>query len=203
VHGKEALDSEVRLRHAKPHTSQLEDVDMSTRKHRRLAVPIVLAVSVMLMAAPTTLAAGADVYGVGGGSQDFGTGTKIVKFSFSGHTGPQGDFGSYRWTIEDPNFPLDVRGDVDCVNVGPFLTGAGGWIGGPVTRVTPYPNVYGVDPGEENVLGINDLGNPSGTIPDEFQAYTENQGAFSQICKLLGAFSQSPISQGNITIKLP
>jgi hypothetical protein len=169
---------------------------------RRLLL-LLSVIALALIAAPSSAGAqGADVYGVGGGSIDFGTGTKIVKFAFSGHTGPQGDFGSYRWTVEDPNFPLDVHGDVDCVNVNPFPPGAGGFIGGPVKKVTPFPNAFGVDPGEDNVLGINDFGNPSGPMPDEFFPYTESAGAFSGICKLLGPFTQAPISQGNITIKL-
>jgi hypothetical protein len=171
-----------------------------TNTHMRRLLLLLSVIALAVIALPSTAGAqGADVYG--GGSVDLGTGTKIIKFAFSGHTGPQGDFGSYRWTIEeDPNFPaLDVSGDVDCVNVNPFLTGAGGWIGGPVKKVTPSPNAYGVDPGEDTVLGINDFGNPSGPMPDEFSPYTE---VFSGICKLLGPFNQTPISQGNINIKL-
>jgi hypothetical protein len=66
------------------------------RKFFRLIATVALAVSVVLMAAPTTIAAGADIYGVGGGSFDFGTGSKVVTFAFSAHTGPSGDFGSSR-----------------------------------------------------------------------------------------------------------
>jgi hypothetical protein len=202
VHGKEALDSEVRLQHAKPHRSQHEDLDMTTRKHRRLAFPIALAVSVLLMAAPTTLAAGADVYGVGGGSLDFGTGSKVVKFAFSAHTGSQGDFGSLRWTIEYPTAPLDVHVAIDCVNVSAFGTGAGGFIGGTVTRVTPATNTWGVVQGEGEVFGINDFGNPSGLVADEFYPYF-GANYPDQLCKQVAPFNQTPISQGNINIKLP
>jgi hypothetical protein len=169
---------------------------------RRLAVPIALALSVFLMGAPTAGAAGADVYGVGGGSLDFGTGTKIVKFAFSAHTGPQGDFGSLRWTVEDPSFPLDVHVDIDCVNVTAFGTGAGGFIGGTVTRVDPAVNVFGVVQGEGEVFGINDFGNPSGLTPDEFFPYF-GQDFPDQLCKFVAPFNQTPISQGNINIKLP
>jgi hypothetical protein len=169
------------------------------RWYRRLIVPIALAVSLFLMAAPTSFAAGADIYGVGGGSQDFGTGTKIYKFAFSAHTGPNGDFGSAQFTIPDPNFPLDVTLDVDCVNVQPFLTGNGVWFGGPIKKVSPQPNAYGLMPGDEMAFHANDFGNPSGLVADEYGPYYGSP----QICKVLGSYNESPISQGNINIKLP
>jgi hypothetical protein len=43
---------------------------------------------------------GADVSGVGGGSINFGGPVKFITFAFSAHTGRQGDFGSFRFTIE-------------------------------------------------------------------------------------------------------
>lgn len=168
------------------------------RKFYRLVAPIALAASLVLMAAPTTLAAGADVYGVGGGSINLPTGQKYIKFAFSAHTGPQGDFGSARFTIEDPNFPLDFRLDIDCVSVAPFGTGAGGWAGGEVTKVTPEPNIYGVATGDQMMIGFNDFGNPSGLMADELSGYY----GFSQACKQPPS-PQQPISQGNITVKLP
>jgi hypothetical protein len=170
------------------------------RKLHQFLAPIALALSALLAAAPTTLAAGADVYGVGGGSQDFGTGSKVITFAFSAHTGPHGDFGSLKWTVEDSNFPLDVHVDITCVNVSAFGTGGGGFIGGPVTRVTPESNAYGVSVGDEQVFGINDLGNPSSLTADEFNAYPGP--FFDQLCKQVPPFPQPPISQGNINIKL-
>jgi hypothetical protein len=121
-----------------------------------------------------------------------------VKFAFSAHTGPQGDFGSSQFSIEDPNFPLDVTVDVDCVNVQPFLTGNGVWFGGTVKKVSPQPNTYGVMPGDQLAFHANDFGNPSGLIPDEYQAYYGS----AQVCKSLTSSNEMPISQGNITIKL-
>jgi hypothetical protein len=85
----------------------------------RVVAPVALAFSVFLIATPGAGATGADVYGVGGGSINFAGGKKAFKFSFSAHTGPQGDFGSYRFTIEPPFAPLDAHVDVDCVNVFP------------------------------------------------------------------------------------
>jgi hypothetical protein len=166
--------------------------------HRPIA-PIALALSVLLMLAPTALATGADVYGVGGGSINLPTGQKFIKFAFSAHTGASGDFGSFRFTIEDPNAPLDAHVDVDCVNVFANPPGAGGWIGGAITKVTPYPNIYDLAPGDQMAFGINDYGNPGGLVPDELAGYY----GFPQVCKLQGPTPQIPISQGNITIKLP
>ena len=140
----------------------------------------------------------ADAYGVGGGSINFGGAKKFTKFAFSGHTGPQGDFGHFRFTIEDPSTPLDAHVDVDCVNVFPFPPlGAGGWIGGVVTRATPQPNVFGFTPGDQLLFGINDFGGPSDPTRDQLNAYFGSP----QVCKLFGPSLQIPIDQGNITIK--
>jgi hypothetical protein len=144
-------------------------------------------------------AAGADIYGVGGGSVSLVTGVKFAKFAFSGHTGPQGDFGSFRFTIEDPTTPLDVHVKVDCVDVFPVGLGGGGWIGGPVTRVSPEPNAAGIQPGDEFVMGFNDFGEPSDDpIADEWIAVL----SFApQACKLLGPSVHLPVTQGNIVVK--
>jgi hypothetical protein len=171
------------------------------RKFHQFLVPIALALSALLAAAPTTLAAGADVYGVGGGSINFGPGgPKFIKFAFSAHTGPSGDFGSLRFTFESPPAfaPVDMHVDIDCVNVSLSPPGAGGWIGGPVKKITPEPNFLGLSPGDQVMFGINDYGNPPGLIPDEISGY---YGA-PQLCKALAPSPQDPISQGNINIKL-
>ena len=161
----------------------------------RLVAPMALLVGVFLISAPGASAAGADVYGVGGGSISL-LGDKIAKFAFSGHTGPNGDFGSFRFTIEDPNFPLDVHVDVDCVNVAPFPPGAGGWMGGEVTKASPQPNAFDIEPGDRLLLAFNDFGEPSDLIPDELNAYLE----FAS-CKSLPPSHQTPIDQGNIVVK--
>jgi hypothetical protein len=167
-----------------------------------MLLPVVVLAVIALSGAGTSGAtpnSGADIYGVGGGSQDLGTGTKIYKFAFSVHTGPNGDFGSSHFTFEDPNFPLDVTVDIDCVNVQPFPPGNGVWFGGTVTKVSPQPNLYGVMLGDEEAFHANDFGNPSGLIPDEYQAYIH--GYLQQACKFQGSYPEAPISQGNITIK--
>lgn len=163
---------------------------------RRLKVPIALALGLSLTGIPTASAAGAEV--VGSGSVDFATG---MKFAFSAHSGPKGDFGSLRWTIEDPNAPLDVHVDIDCVNLTVFGPGEGGFIGGTVTRVTPAPNLWGVVEGEGEVFGINDFGNPSDLTPDEFFPYFGADFP-DQLCKTIPPAGQPSIDQGNINIKL-
>jgi hypothetical protein len=164
----------------------------------RLVAPVALAFGVFLIATPGAGATGADVYGVGGGSINFATGGKAFKFAFSAHTGPQGDFGSYRFTIEPPfTGVLDAHVDVDCVNVFPNPPGAGGWIGGPIKKVTPQPNFFGLKPGDQVLAGMNDFGNPSDPIRDEFAPFV---AGFAQQCKLLGPSGQIPISQGNVVI---
>jgi hypothetical protein len=164
----------------------------------RLVAPVALVFGVFLIATPGAGATGADVYGVGGGSINFATGGKAFKFAFSAHTGPQGDFGSYRFTIEPPfTGVLDAHVDVDCVNVFPNPPGAGGWIGGPIKKVTPQPNFFGLKPGDQVLAGMNDFGNPSDPIRDEFAPFV---AGFAQQCKLLGPSGQIPISQGNVVI---
>jgi hypothetical protein len=173
----------------------------------RLVAPVALAFGVFLIATPGAGATGADVYGVGGGSINFAdTGKKAFKFSFSAHTGPQGDFGSYRFTIEPPfTGVLDAHVDVDCVNVFPNPLGdpfpnrpsAGGYIGGPIKKVTPQPNFFGLKPEDQLFAGMNDFGNPSGPMRDEFTPFV---GGSPQLCKLFGPAPHTPIDQGNIVI---
>ena len=178
-----------------------EDVMQPHRRHRKLrylGASIALVLSVGLMEAPTTAAAGADVYGVGGGSIRIGDATKIISFAFSGHSGPNGDFGSFKWTQDFESF--EARVDLDCVNVFPTATGAAGWLQGQVKRVSPHPNIFGIDEGEELAFYIEDNGGPSDPIPDGlFGAYF---GIPPQFCKTQGLSFASPITHGNINIKL-
>jgi hypothetical protein len=165
----------------------------------RFIGPTALAIVVFVIGARGVIATGADIYGVGGGSINFGGAVKFVKFAFSGHTGPQGDFGSFRFTFEDPTAPLDVHVDIDCVNVSAISPGtAGGWMGGAVKTVTPQPNAYFVNPGDQLVFAINDFGEPSDPVPDEINAYY----GFLQACKTVVPGPQTPIDQGNIVIKV-
>jgi hypothetical protein len=138
---------------------------------------------------------GADIYGVGAGSQSLG-GVRVVKFSFSAHTGPNGDFGSVQYS--EPTTPFDATVDVDCVNVQPFPPGNDALFGGPIKKVSPQPNVYGLNVGDQLMFQANDFGEPSGLTPDEFQGFF---GA-PQLCKTFPAFHEEPITQGNINIKL-
>jgi hypothetical protein len=137
---------------------------------------------------------GADIYGVGGGSQSF-AGEKIVQFSFSAHTGPNGDFGTVQYS--EPQTGFDATVDVDCVKVAAFPPGNNAWFGGQIKKVT-QPNAYNLNVGDQLLFDANDFGEPSGLIPDEFQAYF----GFPQACKLFAPRHELPITQGNINIKL-
>jgi hypothetical protein len=164
---------------------------------RRLLILLSLAVSALIALPSAAGAQGADVYGVGAGSISLGGQVKLVKFAFSGHTGPQGDFGQFQLTRSDPLSPIDLRVDADCVKVFPFAPGAGGYMSGPVKKVSPQQNVFLVEPGDHVVLAFNDFGEPSGLIPDEMNSF---QG-FPQICKTLIPAHHYPITQGNINVK--
>jgi hypothetical protein len=168
----------------------------------RLVAAAALAVSMSLVATSSALAAGADVYAVGAGKVSLGGTMHAITFSLSAHTGPQGDFGTFKWTQdEDVFFPLEVRVDVDCVDVFPTGTGGGAWVQGQVKSVSPNPNVFGIAPGDENMIYLADNGNPGSVVADEI-----NGVFFSippQICKGLGPSGGFPITQGNINIKLP
>jgi hypothetical protein len=178
------------------------------RKHKlwsRLVAQVALAVGVFLIATPGAATA-ANIYAAGGGSVNFAGGKKAFKFSFSAQTGRQGDFGSYRFTIEPPFAPLDAHVDVDCVNLFPNPLGdpfpnspsAGGWIGGAIKKVTPQPNLFGLKPGDQVLAGMNDYGNPSDLIRDEFTSFV---GGFPQQCKAMEPAPHTPIDQGNVVIR--
>ena len=196
------LQGGVRSHTRDPYTSTEGTTTMRMLMRKLVAhvvAPMALALGIFLIGAPSASADGADVYGVGGGSINFPDGDKAMKFAFSAHSGPNGDFGSFRFTIEPPLRPVDVHVDVDCVNVSPNGGGAGGWIGGKVKEVTPFPNAYGIRPGDEMLFGINDFGEPPDTPADELLASTR---AAPQMCRSMRPGRLTPISQGNITIKL-
>jgi len=70
-------------------------------------------------------------------------------------------------------------------------------MGGPVKKVTPQPNLSGIEPGDQLVIGFNDFGEPSDPIPDQC---TADFGA-PQLCKVLGPSIHFPVTQGNIVVK--
>jgi hypothetical protein len=175
---------------------------MRMRKRKlvtRLVASMALALGVFLMSAPGAAAGSADVHAVGAGSIDLGGVRKVVKFALSGHSRPQGDFGSLRLKSDNPLFPFDLHADIDCVNVFPNPPGAGGWLSGLVRRVKPQPNVLMIAPGDRILVGVNDFGEPSDPIADEFNAV---RIVPSPLCKLLGPAEHIPIDQGNINIKI-
>ena len=140
----------------------------------------------------TALAAGADVYGVGGGKIAGGA----ASFSLSAHEGPNGDFGQVQAKV--PSEPLDVLTDVDCVNVFGMAGAGGAWISSVVKKVNP-DNLEGLAPGDPVLWVVNDGGSPSPPTPVDailgFFRVTAN-------CKtLLPQFHPPNVTSGNISIK--
>jgi hypothetical protein len=138
---------------------------------------------------------GAEVYGAG--SIGFPASGFYEHFDFSAHTGPNGDFGHSRLKINNPDLPLDVAVNVDCVNVfpTPLFRGAA-WFAGAVTRVSPQPNYAGITPGTRLAFYVVDGGDPSETPVDDYEPFFE----FAN-CKTLGFSGYDPIvTQGNIKI---
>ena len=166
------------------------------RRLRSLLSVFALAIFALPSAA---VAQGADVYGVGGGSITIAGIMKYGTFAFSGHTGPQGDFGSFRLNVDDPNVPVEIHVDVDCVNVFPLPFGVGGYVGGPVKKVTPQSNFFGIMRGDQFMLGFNDFGEPPDLVADELNGFIN---AFPQSCKVTPPMPHLPIDQGNIVVKL-
>jgi hypothetical protein len=147
---------------------------------------------------------GADVYGVGGGQANGG----LQNFDLSAHTGPNGDFGHVGVKLTSPTGELLVSYwvDVTCVHIhGPLLTDQfnRGVIKGVVKKVTPVPNVLGVDKGEVLTFGIKDGGQPSGPTPvDDFDAPNIDvlPGVSCKLIFYVGNFNN--VTQGNVTVKL-
>jgi hypothetical protein len=159
------------------------------------------AASVALFAAGTASGSdGANAYGVGGGWTGFAPGEHVAHFSFSAHEGgSKGDYGQVHWNLQDPDLPLDVTVDVDCVNVFPTLGGSAAWIDGTVTKVSPQPNWAFVTVGSRLQFEAFDGGQPSGTIPvDEFDAFNDQPGT----CKTRPEVVVFPpnVTQGNVVI---
>jgi hypothetical protein len=152
---------------------------------------------------------GADVFGVGGGKVDGG----MQKFDFSAHEGPDGDFGHVAVTFTDPfgRTIVSYSADVTCVNihtpaaplpVGPYDRGI---IRGFVKRVTPVPNLVGLNIGDPVVFGIRDGGNPSTPTPvDDFFAPNSDALPTGVPCRELYYMGElDNVTQGNVNIKGP
>jgi hypothetical protein len=159
---------------------------------------VALAITSVVLWAAGTASAGANVYGVGGGWTGFAPGERIAHFSFSAHEGPNGDFGQVHWNLQDPELPLDVTVDVDCVNVFPTLFGGTAWIDGPVTSVSPQPNFADVTVGTRLAFQAVDGGQPSPpTMVDSYDAFLEELP-----CKDQPPISLTPnVTQGNVVVK--
>jgi hypothetical protein len=162
----------------------------------------VLAVAILVGGAASSVASnpsnGADIYGVGAG-QRAGLGGGTTRFDLSAHEGAIGhpDFGHVAATNDVGN--LDISVDVDCVNVFGLTGDGGASISGIVRRVTPFPNVLGVGPGDRQTFFVEDGGEPSSGIVDAF--YFEIGETLS--CKLIPAGTLPPnVTQGNIRIDL-
>jgi hypothetical protein len=149
-------------------------------------------------AAPNTVQS-ADIYGVGAG-QRTGLGGGVTRFDLSAHKGANGhpDFGHVAATNDVPS--LDIYVDVDCVNAFGLVGLEGGaWISGVVRRVTPVPNVLGVDVGDRQTFFAEDNGEPSSGTVDGF--YFELAETLS--CDALTPGMLPPnVTQGNINIDL-
>jgi hypothetical protein len=142
--------------------------------------------------------------GVGGGQTTLG----LVNFDLSAHQRP-GDpggvlgFGHVGMKITTPTETVDVRLDVDCVQLGQFdPNGRRGVIGGAIKRVTPEPNTLGFEAGDRLLFGIDDDGEPSIGPVDDFYFQTDPFFPFITCRGLIYNGELNNVEQGNITIKL-
>src|SRR5438045_601387 len=146
---------------------------------------------------------GADIKGVGGGWVGFPpeTSAKYAQFSFSAHTGPNGDFGQASFSITNEfGFPLDLSADIDCVNVFPVPPFRGGtWFSGLVTKVNDPTGTYLIFPGDRVYFSALDGGEPSATPVDDFEAWYD----LGVPCRDLPPFVEPPdVTHGNIVINV-
>jgi hypothetical protein len=147
------------------------------------------------------MSSSAGIHGVGGGRTDGG----FVKFDLSAHTGPHGDFGQVKVTQTGPTGQLEVSYwlDVECVHIhGPAGVDRG-VIRGFVRRVSPSPNMFGVELGDSLIVLIKDGGNPSGQLPvDDFVAPHIDILAPVSCKNLFWVGDVNNVTQGNVAIKL-
>jgi len=150
---------------------------------------------------------GADIYGVGGGKAFNFTGT--VSFNLSAHEGPNGDFGHVAVTYYNllGQQLVSYSTDVTCVNVhtfdflGPYDRAV---VRGVVNRITPVPNILGLDPGDTVDFGLKDGGNPSSGPVDDFFAPSSQGVPATASCKTFTYTGNlNNVTQGNVNIKGP
>jgi hypothetical protein len=150
-------------------------------------------------AAPNTVQS-ADIYGVGAGKRA-GLGGGVTRFDLSAHKGANGhpDFGHVAATNDVPS--LDIYVDVDCVNAFGLVDFEGGAaISGIVRRVTPVPNLLGVDVGDRQTFLVGDGGEPSSQPVDAFYFDIGEQLSCEAIPPPIGL--PPNVTQGNININL-
>ena len=172
---------------------------------------LVVAVIAFSVATPSraTASNGAAIKAVGGGWVSFfDTSRHYVQFSFSAHTGPQGDFGSAQFTISNEfGFPFDMSTDIDCLNVFPVLGYHGGaWFSGLVTKVNDPSGTYFIHPGDRVYFSALDGGEPALGSVDNFEAWYYPPGSTGPgiSCKLIDAYVEPPdVTSGNIVIDSP
>ena len=162
--------------------------------------------AVLALVAAGTATASADIKGVGGGWVGFtsppfafATSPHYAHFSFSAHTGPNGDFGQANFSISDEfGYPFSLSANIDCVNVfpqPPFLGGT--WFSGLVTKVDDPTGTYFISPGDRVYFSAYDGGRPSVGPVDNFEAWYD----LGVPCKTLDAYVEPPdVSSGNIVI---
>jgi hypothetical protein len=163
----------------------------------------------LLFAVATSVAEAGSIKAVGGGWVGFppDTSLKYAHFSFSAHTGPNGDFGQAGFSVSDEfGFPFDVKTDVDCVHVvavPPFRGTT--WFSGIVTRVNDPTGTYLISPGDRLYFSAYDGGDPSVRPVDDFEAWYFPPGGIlpDETCKDIPPYVEPPnVTQGNIVIDL-
>jgi hypothetical protein len=161
-----------------------------------LLVSVTAAALLASAGAGTTGAANANApaFAVGGGSIGVASSGFNDHFDFSARTGPNGDFGHSRLTINRPNGSVDAEVTVDCVNVFPVpgFNGAA-WFAGAVTRVTPQPNSFGISLGTRLAFYVVDA---AGTAADDYEPFFEPAD-----CKTLEFNGYDPVvTHGTISV---
>ena len=176
----------------------------------RSLVLALLLMSTLVPAGRASANSGRDIKGVGGGWIGLppGSSAKDIQFSFSAHTGPNGDFGQAQFSITDEfGSSFDGWVNIDCVDVFQIsLVRGGAWFSGLFTKVNDPTGTHFVSPGDRIYFSIFDGGDPNGTTPvDDFEAWYFPPGQFVGVsCKGLVPFEELPdVTHGNIVVSAP